>query len=52
MFLLNMMSCTPAKKTFYFQNLPKDTTLSNLVNKNFETKIQKADLLGISRCEP
>ncbi len=42
------ISCTPAKKTTYFQNLQKDTTLHNLVNKNFETKIQKTDLLGIT----
>lgn len=46
-FLFSLLSCTPAKNTTYFQNLPKDTTLRNLVNKNFETKIQKADLLGI-----
>ncbi|MEO6221004.1 MAG: polysaccharide biosynthesis/export family protein [Ginsengibacter sp.] len=45
---LNLVSCTPAKNTTYFQNLQKDTTLRNLVNKNFETKIQKADLLGIA----
>lgn len=46
--LFFLASCTPAKKTTYFQNLPKDTTLRNLVNKNFETKIQKGDLLGIT----
>ena len=40
--------CTPAKKTTYFQNLEKDTTLLHLVNKNFDTKIQKGDLLGIT----
>ncbi len=47
-FFLHFASCTPAKKTTYFQNLPKDTTLRNLINKNFETKIQKTDLLGIA----
>lgn len=46
--VLNFISCTPAKKTTYFQNLQKDTTLHNLVNKNFETTIQKTDLLGIT----
>ncbi len=48
LFFLNIFSCTPVKKTYYFQNLPKDTTLRNLVNKNFETKIQKTDLLSIA----
>ncbi len=47
-FFLSIISCAPAKKTFYFQNLPKDTVLRSLVNKNFETKIQKTDLLGIA----
>jgi polysaccharide export outer membrane protein len=40
-------SCSNTKKSIYFQNLPADTTLQNLVSKNFESKIQKADLLGI-----
>jgi polysaccharide export outer membrane protein len=40
-------SCSNTKKSTYFQNLPADTTLQNLVSKNFEPKIQKADLLGI-----
>lgn len=47
-FLLSLGSCTPAKKITYFQNLPKDTILANLVNKNFETKILKGDLLSIA----
>lgn len=41
-------SCGPAKNTTYFQNIPNDTTLTNLVSKNFEPKIQKGDLLGIT----
>ncbi|MEO6637816.1 MAG: polysaccharide biosynthesis/export family protein [Ginsengibacter sp.] len=45
---VNFTACTPAKKTTYFQNLQKDTTLSNLVSKDFETKIQKSDLLSIA----
>lgn len=40
-------SCSTAKKTIYFQDLPKDTTLTHLVSKDFEPKIQKGDLLGI-----
>ena len=42
------ISCTPAKKTTYFQNLPTDTVLHSVINKNFETKILKGDLLGIT----
>lgn len=41
-------SCTPAKNTTYFQGIKNDTTLTNLVSKNFEPKIQKTDLLGIT----
>jgi polysaccharide biosynthesis/export protein len=40
-------SCSSTKNRAYFQNLPADTTLQNLVSKNYEPKIQKADLLGI-----
>lgn len=41
-------SCTSTKNTVYFQNLQKDTTLRNLAPKNFESKIQKNDVLGIT----
>jgi len=41
-------SCNTTKNTTYFQNIPKDTTLTNLVSKDFEPKIQKGDLLGIT----
>lgn len=32
----------------YFQDIPNDTTLTKLVSKDFEPKIQKGDLLGIT----
>jgi polysaccharide export outer membrane protein len=32
----------------YFQDIPNDTTLANLVSKDFEPAIQKGDLLGIT----
>lgn len=32
----------------YFQGIPNDTTLTKLVSKNFEPKIQKGDMLGIT----
>lgn len=41
-------SCSSTKSTTYFQNIPKDTTLTNLVSKDFESKIRKGDLLGIT----
>ncbi|HET7117393.1 MAG TPA: polysaccharide biosynthesis/export family protein [Hanamia sp.] len=41
-------SCSTSKKTTYFQDIPNDTTLTNLVSKDFEPKIQKGDLLGIT----
>jgi polysaccharide export outer membrane protein len=41
-------SCTSTKNSIYFQNLQKDTTLRNLVPKNYEPTIQKNDLLGIA----
>ena len=45
---LNISSCTNTKNTTYFQNIPKDTTLTNLVSPNFEPKIRVGDLLGIT----
>ena len=41
-------SCSNTKNTAYFQNIPKDTTLNNLVSQNFEPKIRVGDLLGIT----
>jgi polysaccharide export outer membrane protein len=49
LFIISMLySCSPTKKTSYFQDIPRDTTLTNLVSSDFETKIQKGDLLGIT----
>ncbi|MEP6949787.1 MAG: polysaccharide biosynthesis/export family protein [Ginsengibacter sp.] len=47
LFFFIFSSCTSTKKNIYFQSLQKDTTLRNLVSKNYEPKIQKNDLLGI-----
>jgi polysaccharide export outer membrane protein len=41
-------SCSSTKNTTYFQNIPTDTTLNNLVSKDFEPRIQKGDMLGIT----
>lgn len=42
------IACTSSKKTTYFQDIRHDTTLTNLVSKNFEPKIQKGDFLSIT----
>ena len=46
--IIFLSSCSSTNKTTYFQNIPNDTTLTNLVSKDFEPKIQKGDLLGIT----
>ena len=48
LFLIFFSSCTSTKQTIYFKDIQKDTTLSNLVSKNFEPKIQTGDLLSIT----
>ncbi len=44
----SVTSCSTAKQTAYFQDLPNDTVLTNLMTKDFETKIQSGDLLTIN----
>ncbi|MEO9145248.1 MAG: polysaccharide biosynthesis/export family protein [Ginsengibacter sp.] len=46
--MILLHSCSSSRKTIYFQDLPRDTTLSHLISKDFEPKIQKGDLLGIT----
>ena len=46
--LVAVTSCTSTKNQVYFNNLQKDTTLRNLVSKNYDLKIQKNDMLGIT----
>ncbi|MEI8053721.1 MAG: polysaccharide biosynthesis/export family protein [Bacteroidota bacterium] len=41
-------SCSYPKSFTYFKTLPKDTTISAFVSPEFESKIQKKDVLGIS----
>ncbi|MEP6926985.1 MAG: polysaccharide biosynthesis/export family protein [Ginsengibacter sp.] len=47
-FFILIESCTTTKNNIYFHNLQKDTTLRNLVSKNYDPVIQKNDLLGIT----
>jgi polysaccharide export outer membrane protein len=46
--LFSFSSCTSVKNTTYFQGIKKDTTITNLISKDFESKIRKGDLLSIS----
>src|SRR5438477_13212195 len=46
--ILLFSSCAPTKNVVYFENLKKDTTLTELVTKDFELKIQKGDILTIT----
>lgn len=41
-------SCLSSKKTTYFQELNKDTTLTNLVHRPAETNIRSGDLLSVT----
>ena len=43
-----LSSCGPARNTIYFKNLQKDTLLRNVVTPDYELKIQKNDMLGIT----
>jgi polysaccharide export outer membrane protein len=47
-FLIVFSSCNTSKRMIYFQDIPNDTTLTNLVSKDFDAKIRKNDLLGIT----
>ena len=43
-----LSSCSSSKNTLYFKGITNDTTLNNVISKDFEPKIQKGDLLGIT----
>jgi polysaccharide export outer membrane protein len=47
-FILLFGSCTTPKNVVYFQNVQRDTTVTGLIDNNFELKIRKNDLLSIS----
>lgn len=44
----SISSCNTLKNSIYFQDLQKDTTIHNVVAPDFDLKIQRNDLLGIS----
>ena len=41
-------SCVTPKNSYYFKNLPRDTTLQSFTNKSVESRIRKNDLLSIN----
>ena len=45
--IIGFSSCSVTKPSYYFKTLQKDTTLSNVVNKDLELKIRKSDILAI-----
>ncbi len=47
-FVISFTSCYNVKPFAYFKTLPKDTTINSFVSKQFETKIRKDDILGIT----
>ena len=40
-------SCTPVKRSYYFQGLDRDTTISGFIPDTYESKIKKRDVLSI-----
>ena len=48
MLVFFLSSCSSSKNTVYFKGIKNDTTLHNVISKDFEPKIQKGDLLGIT----
>ena len=47
-FLVVISSCSTMQHVVYFENIQKDSTLKSLVNKEFESKIRKNDVLSIA----
>lgn len=42
-----LISCSPTKPISYFNTLTKDTTLQGFITDNYESRIQKKDVLSI-----
>ena len=45
--LIAFSSCKTTKNSYYFQTVPRDTTIKSMVNPVAESKIKKNDLLAI-----
>ena len=46
--VMTLPSCVTPKNSYYFKNLPRDTTLQSFTNKSIESRIRKNDLLSIN----
>lgn len=46
--LILFYSCRPTGNPVYFKNLQRDTSLKNIITENYELRIRKNDLLGIT----
>ncbi|MEO8769664.1 MAG: polysaccharide biosynthesis/export family protein [Ferruginibacter sp.] len=46
--IIMFSSCGISKNSYYFKTLSKDTTIGGFVTNNFESKIQKKDVLAIT----
>lgn len=46
--VMALPSCVTPKNSYYFKNLPRDTTLQSFTNKAIESRIRKNDLLSIN----
>ena len=45
-------SCNVFKNQVYFKDLPRDTTIKNVITENYDLKIRKGDLLWITVASP
>ncbi len=46
--VLFFFSCSTIKNQVYFKDLPRDTTLRNVVSPDYQLKIRNTDILGIT----
>ena len=51
-YIVSLGSCKPVKNVVYFQNVQNDTNIPTFVDTNFELRIRKNDLLGITIISP
>jgi polysaccharide export outer membrane protein len=47
-----LSSCNIFKNQVYFKDLPRDTTLRNIITENYDLKIRKGDLIAITVASP
>src|SRR5687768_9696159 len=45
--ILTVFSCTPVKRSYYFQGLDRDTVITGFIPNTYESKIKQRDVLSI-----